>query len=418
MKKTIVTLSTVAVVGFSSAFFAETAHAEKSVSQIQTERTEVKANLSDAEAKIADVLLDLEALNKKVARVDQALADNKKQVNKTEDKIKSEKKKVDKLEDEIQVLQDKIEERFGIMKERIKSYQKNGGDVQYLDVLFGAKSFGDFISRASAVSTISEADSDLMKQQEADKKEVEKKQDAVKDKLSDLKDMKAEQEAMQETILEQKKQNDKAKQKLQDKEAKLKDMKANLETKDSDLADLEAEVRQNMAEVNNDSPAQSAQSSTTSQATASTIASSASKPKAKTASKPVSSSSTGSAITAGNKYIGNSVYVWGGGRNSYDVEHGRFDCSGFVSWAYSQEGISLPATTSALVNSGAKVSSGNMQPGDLLFFDTDGRKNGHVGIYVGGNKFIGSQSSTGVAIVSLSNPYWSKAFNGNVRRVK
>lgn len=54
--------------------------------------------------------------------------------------------------------------------------------------------------------------------------------------------------------------------------------------------------------------------------------------------------------------------------------------------------------------------------GDLVFFDTY-KKNGHVGIYVGNGKFIGSQSSTGVAIADMSSGYYKKHFNGVVRRV-
>src|SRR5699024_5577327 len=45
---------------------------------------------------------------------------------------------------------------------------------------------------------------------------------------------------------------------------------------------------------------------------------------------------------AGNKYIGNSSYEWGGGRTASDIANGRFDCSGFVSWAFSEAGISVP----------------------------------------------------------------------------
>ncbi|WP_342041663.1 hypothetical protein [Bacillus sp. OTU2372] len=46
-------------------------------------------------------------------------------------------------------------------------------------------------------------------------------------------------------------------------------------------------------------------------------------------------------IHAGEKYIGNSVYVFGGGRNANDVAQGRFDYSGFVAWAFSQAGIKV-----------------------------------------------------------------------------
>jgi cell wall-associated NlpC family hydrolase len=121
-------------------------------------------------------------------------------------------------------------------------------------------------------------------------------------------------------------------------------------------------------------------------------------------------------INAGNKYIGNSDYVFGGGRNAYDIAHGRFDCSGFVHWAFGQAGIEIGGNTDAIKNDGRQVSSQEMQPGDLVFFDTY-KKDGHVGIYIGNGKFIGSQSSTGVAIADMTKGYWKNAFKGHVIRI-
>ena len=66
---------------------------------------------------------------------------------------------------------------------------------------------------------------------------------------------------------------------------------------------------------------------------------------------------------------------------------------------------------------GSKVDYSNAKPGDLVFFDTY-KTDGHVGIYLGGGQFIGSQSGRGVEIVSMNNSYWSGVFSGHVRRVK
>ena len=57
-----------------------------------------------------------------------------------------------------------------------------------------------------------------------------------------------------------------------------------------------------------------------------------------------------------------------------------------------------------------------MRPGDMVFFNTY-KTDGHVGIYLGGGKFIGSQSSTGVAVANMSSGYWADTFNGRVMRV-
>lgn len=125
-------------------------------------------------------------------------------------------------------------------------------------------------------------------------------------------------------------------------------------------------------------------------------------------------------IDVGMKWIGNSVYVFGGGRNQSDIARGRFDCSSFVNWAFAQVGIDLgplsSTSTETLKHLGKPVSPSKMKPGDLVFFDTY-KKDGHVGIYVGDGKFIGAQTSTGVAIADMSKGYWKEKFNGRVKRI-
>ncbi|MGM0878624.1 MAG: C40 family peptidase [Bacillota bacterium] len=120
-------------------------------------------------------------------------------------------------------------------------------------------------------------------------------------------------------------------------------------------------------------------------------------------------------VEVGGKWIGNSVYVFGGGRNQSDIARGRFDCSSFVHWAFKEVGVDLGPLTSTstetLKHLGKPVSPSEMKPRDLVFFDIY-KRDGHVGIYIGNNKFIGSQSSTGVAIADMSpGSYWAREFN-------
>jgi len=125
-------------------------------------------------------------------------------------------------------------------------------------------------------------------------------------------------------------------------------------------------------------------------------------------------------IDIGMKWIGNSEYVFGGGRNQSDIARGKFDCSSFVHWAFAQVGVDLgplgSTSTETLKHLGQPVSPSEMQPGDLVFFDTY-KTDGHVGIYVGDGKFIGAQSSTGVAIADMTQGYWKRTFNGRVKRI-
>ncbi|WP_082804734.1 C40 family peptidase [Rossellomorea vietnamensis] len=125
-------------------------------------------------------------------------------------------------------------------------------------------------------------------------------------------------------------------------------------------------------------------------------------------------------VDVGTKWIGNSSYVFGGGRNQGDISRGRFDCSSFVHWAFTQVGVDLgplgSTSTETLKHLGKPVKPTNMKPGDLVFFDTY-KIDGHVGIYIGNGKFIGAQTNTGVAIADMSKGYWEDKFNGRVNRL-
>lgn len=122
----------------------------------------------------------------------------------------------------------------------------------------------------------------------------------------------------------------------------------------------------------------------------------------------------------GTRWIGNSKYVFGGGRSQSDINRGWFDCSSFVHWAYKESGINLgnlsSTSTETLNKMGTKISMSEIQVGDLIFWDTY-KKDGHVAIYIGNGQFIGAQSSTGVAIVNVNNSYWKGVFSGHVRRL-
>ncbi|TAG50168.1 MAG: peptidoglycan endopeptidase [Betaproteobacteria bacterium] len=94
------------------------------------------------------------------------------------------------------------------------------------------------------------------------------------------------------------------------------------------------------------------------------------------------------------------------------------DCSGFVRYVFQHAtGISLPRTSREQSKVGQSVDKAQLQPGDLVFFNTRRFQFSHVGVYLGGNRFIHSPSRGGaVEIVDFDNRYWQKAFNG-ARRI-
>lgn len=106
-------------------------------------------------------------------------------------------------------------------------------------------------------------------------------------------------------------------------------------------------------------------------------------------------------------------YRWGG--NSPTA---GFDCSGLVRYVVARAAnVLLPRTTADMSHEGVSISPSDIAPGDLIFFDTDGRAHSHVGIYVGDYRFVNAPSTGGtVRIDYVTNPYWARHFDG-IRRV-
>lgn len=86
-----------------------------------------------------------------------------------------------------------------------------------------------------------------------------------------------------------------------------------------------------------------------------------------------------------------------------------FDCSGLVYFSYRQVGIRLPRSTEAQLRASSLVALSELRHGDLLFFDQEGKKNSHVGIYLGGGRFVHAPSSGKyVRTDKLRSSYWRR----------
>lgn len=94
-----------------------------------------------------------------------------------------------------------------------------------------------------------------------------------------------------------------------------------------------------------------------------------------------------------------------------------FDCSGFVQWVFALHGTALPRETRDQYGAGEKIDRDEVEPGDLVFFETVSRGASHVGIALGGGEFVHAPSSRGVVRVErYDGPYWSERWVG-ARRV-
>lgn len=102
-------------------------------------------------------------------------------------------------------------------------------------------------------------------------------------------------------------------------------------------------------------------------------------------------------------------YVFGGNTPK------GFDCSGYVHYVFAKKGIILPRSADEQYTVGKTVSKTNLQPGDLVFFETYEKGVSHSGIYIGEGKFISATSSSGVAIADMAGGYWGERYIGAKR---
>lgn len=90
------------------------------------------------------------------------------------------------------------------------------------------------------------------------------------------------------------------------------------------------------------------------------------------------------------------------------------DCSQFVQEMFETIGVQVPRTAAQQAKAGTAVSKKNLQVGDLVFFNTNGKDNSHVGIYMGDSKFI-QMGESGLKVSDLNNSYWAPKYNGATR---
>ncbi|MGI6449839.1 MAG: C40 family peptidase [Desulfitobacteriia bacterium] len=102
------------------------------------------------------------------------------------------------------------------------------------------------------------------------------------------------------------------------------------------------------------------------------------------------------------------VYKWGGRTRS------GVDCSGLVQQVFLEHGIELPRSSYEQFRMGVGIPKAHLQPGDLVFFNTNGAGASHVGIFLGNGQFI-SATKNCVEIQDLDQPYWAKTYRGSRR---
>ncbi|MFT9597484.1 coiled-coil domain-containing protein, partial [Mesobacillus sp.] len=205
MKKQILSLAIVSTLSLGSLLSpltvdqvtaASISEMQKQKKELEQKRSGINSEINEKNSKIGELQNEQQVLNDQIKKLDFAVSDAEQKIEAKNKEISQTTEEIEVLEVEIAELKKRIEKRNELLKDKARSFQENGGTVNYIDVLLGAQSFSDFVDRVSAVTTIVNADKNILEQHKQDKQDLETKQQEVETKLNNLKEMKKDLEAL------------------------------------------------------------------------------------------------------------------------------------------------------------------------------------------------------------------------------
>jgi cell wall-associated NlpC family hydrolase len=277
--------------------------------------------------------------------------------------------------------------RAVLAEHAVAVYTSTSGDST-LEVLIGATSLDDFLSRVDTVGRVSDQGNQVLG-------EVVTFQTDVRARRARLKRAKA---RAAELVSERSRQKVSI-------ESQLATRRSLLHSIRGEIVRMQAAERARQAELERRARRQATAAAAAPPVLATALNSEAS---ASTTAEPVAAATTpapvaryGGVVGIAMQYLG-TPYVYGGASPS------GFDCSGFVMYVYAQLGVSLPHNAAAQYGVGTPVDRSQLQPGDLVFFNGLG----HNGIYVGGGSFIHSPHTGDVVKISSLSGWYASTWVG------
>jgi cell wall-associated NlpC family hydrolase len=292
---------------------------------------------------------------------------------------------------QLRVAKQSLDRAQAALSARLVSLYTSGGQSDSLEVLLGASSLDDLVSRFNTANRISAQDTQVLAQVAHFDKEVKARQVRLKHATAEAAALVRERASERASI-----------------QGQLSARRALLSSIRGQIAHLQAQEAARQAELRRELQARitAQQQQAPAVALSSTVAPGPSSSSTGSVSVGPAPPPTHSSVVAiAEQYLG-VPYRWGGASPS------GFDCSGLVMYVFAQVGVSLPHSSYAQYGMGSPVSRDQLQPGDLVFFDGLG----HVGIYVGGGQFIHAPHTGDVVRISSLSGWYSSSYVG-ARRI-
>lgn len=248
-KVMIMALSSTFIIGaIPSVSFAESKY-QTQIDSIEKKRSEVKEKTDVTNDKIEHLQKDQKKIVAELEQLDAKMKETKRQVNQTQDAVNSGEKQISKLKEEIQFIEKRIDARQELLKDRMRSLQKSGGMLSYIDVILGSNSFGDLVQRMSAVQVIMKADEDIIKQQNLDLKIVNDKKDEMTIKQAKIKRDLANLESLNKQLANQLSDKNNLMASLKEQEKEAHEDVLNLKEQDELLASQQVAMQKALEEA-------------------------------------------------------------------------------------------------------------------------------------------------------------------------
>jgi peptidoglycan DL-endopeptidase CwlO len=293
------------------------------------------------------------------------------------DKIKSE---IDGIKKDLESAEKRYNERNAKLNSRVEAMYKSG-NIGYVEVILSSESIGDFFTRVDMVKNLVNHDQTVIAELKTEKDTIDTKKKELEVKFTQAEKAKADSEAKKNELVAAAQAKEALVAELESKNQNLTAQIGNLEAEAAAAAErAAAEAAAAAQTVSREESAREPNANNTGSTTPTTT------PEAES----VPSGSGSAVVSKAYAYLG-VPYVWGGSSPS------GFDCSGLTSYVYRQVGVSLPRTARQQQNFGTKVSLSALQPGDLVFWGSPAH---HVGIYIGGGKYIHAPQTGDVVKVS------------------
>jgi peptidoglycan DL-endopeptidase CwlO len=271
--------------------------------------------------------------------------------------------------------------RAVLAEHAVAVYTSTSGDST-LEVLLGATSLDDFLSRVDTVGRVSDQGNRVLGEVVTFRNDVRARRVRLKRAKARADQLVAERARRKASI-----------------ESQLATRRSLLHSIRGEIARMQAAERARQAELERRARAQAAAATAAAPVLATTL--SASEPTEAAAATPAPVARYGGAVGIAMQYLG-TPYVYGGASPS------GFDCSGFIMYVYAQVGVSLPHNAAAQYGYGTPVDRSQLQAGDLVFFNGLG----HAGIYVGGGSFIHAPHTGDVVKISSMSGWYDSTYVG------